>query len=120
MLKRLARIYGILLVILVIAGLSMERGHFLKLMNVNITLDILRIALAILLLYAGFRSRNASFVRSVISATGILYIGIGLLGLINGTLWGLLPDGLTFFDVLFHLGLGVIALRAAYLRPTPT
>jgi hypothetical protein len=43
---------------------------------------------------------------------GVLYIGMGFMGLLSSTIWGLLPNGLTGFDILFHLVAGIVAVLA--------
>lgn len=117
MYKRLSQILGAITAILVVAGLLMERGHFLALMNVNIALDLLRIPLAAALLYAGFGNASTGIARNTFGAVGIIYFIIGLLGLIDSTMWGLLPDGLTGFDQFFHLFVGLFAIWMAYIAP---
>ncbi|HYH75205.1 MAG TPA: hypothetical protein VD735_04565 [Candidatus Saccharimonadales bacterium] len=112
--KRLAQMFGILVAVLAVLGFFVEDGHLFGLMNANIVLDVLRVGLAGALLYAGFGRASDSFVHNVLAFTGVLYIGMAVLGLINSTLWGLLPSGLTGFDIIFHLGAGALATYAAF------
>jgi hypothetical protein len=105
---QLTRIFGVLLAVLVLAGLTMN-GHWLGLMNVDTALDLLRIVLAAAALYIGFVSRSFSQARSFLTATAVLYVAMALFGLISPTLFGLLPSGLTGFDIVFHLVTGILA-----------
>jgi hypothetical protein len=112
--KQLAKSFGILIAILAVGGLFVEDGHLFGFMNANLALDALRIVLAAALLYVGFGSASARAVRGVLGFTGILYLGMAVLGLADSTLWGLLPSGLTGFDIAFHLLAGAVATFAAY------
>lgn len=111
--RTLAQILGVTVATLAILGLFVTEGHLFKFMNADLVLDIVRIALAIALLYAGFGRRDNDAARGVLMLTGGLYIGLGLLGIINSTIWGLLPSGLTGFDIAFHLLTGVAAAAVA-------
>lgn len=110
--KTFVRIFAVIVTLLALVGLIAGEGHLLGFMNIDITLDILRVVLAGLLLYAGFFSSSTQSLRVALWVFTILYLGLGLLGLISPTLWGLLPSGLTAFDAIFHLGAGAIALVA--------
>lgn len=109
---QLTRIFGIVLTILVLAGLAMN-GHWLGLMNVDTVMDLLRIVLAAAALYIGFVSRSFSQARSFLTVTGVLFIAMAILGLISPTLFGLLPSGMTGFDIVLHLASGILATYAA-------
>lgn len=111
--KQLAQIFGILVAGLAVLGFFVEDGHLFGLMNANFALDMLRVVLATALLYAGFGPASAQTIRSVLMFTGVLYIGMALGGLISPTLWGMLPSGLTGFDIAFHLATGAVATGAA-------
>lgn len=118
--KQIAQILGILVAGLAVLGLFVENGHLFGLMNANIPLDMLRFVLAAALLYAGYSSVSPQAVRSVLMFTGVLYLGLALLGLISSTLWGILPSGLTGFDVVFHLVAGAIAAGSAIAAASST
>lgn len=111
--KRMAQIFGVLVAGLAVLGFFVEDGHLFGLMNANILLDVLRVGLAAALLYVGFGSAPAERIRGVLMFTSVLYVGMGVLGLISSTLWGLLPAGLTGFDIVFHLTTGLLAGIAA-------
>lgn len=106
--RRTARVLGVLVGGLAAAGLFVENRHLVNLMNVDLTLDLLRIPIAAALLYAGFKG-SLGLVRRVLLIVGVLYIGMGLVGLFDRELGGLLPTGLTGFDIAFHLLSGAAA-----------
>lgn len=112
MLRTLARILGIVVALLAIVGFFIEGEHLLGLMNVDLTLDVLRVVIAAALLYVGFGRASDSAVRAVVIVIGVLYVLMGLLAFADPTLFGLLPTGFTGFDIGFHLivGLGALAL----------
>ena len=114
MLRIVARVLGIVVAVLAIAGLFME-GHLFGLMNVDIAIDLLRVILAAALLYVGFADTSAGTLRAVVIVVGALYVVMGLLAFADRTLFGLLPSGLTDFDIGFHLVVGVGALALVFL-----
>ena len=109
---QLARIYGVLIGALGIMGLFVG-GHLFQFMNADSFLDLLRIVLAGILLYVGFSAVPDHVVNTALVGVGILYIGMGLAGLLASTIGGLLPSGLTGFDIAFHLTTGLLALAGA-------
>lgn len=109
---QLTRIYALLIAGLAVSGLFVN-GHLFDLMNVDPALDAIRVVLAAYLLYIGFVSKTRDLVTGGLFATGMLYIGMGVAGLISPTLAGLLPSGLTGFDIAFHLAAGGLALFAS-------
>jgi hypothetical protein len=116
---QLAKIYGILIGALGIVGLFVS-GHLFGIMNVDLTLDILRIVLAAYLLYAGFVSKSDRAVNGGLLVVGALYVVMGVVGLADSTLGGMLPAGLTGFDIVFHLLTGALAIYGGmYKRVTP-
>jgi hypothetical protein len=108
---QLVRIYGIFISALAFLGLFVS-GHLFALTNTDTVLDTVRIILAIYLLYAGFFARDDRTVNTALFTVGSLYVGLGVLGLISPTLGGLLPSGLTGFDIVFHLATGALAVYA--------
>ena len=118
MLRIIARILGIVVALLAIAGFFIEGEHLLGIMNVDITLDILRVVIAAALLYVGFGRSSAGALRAVVIIVGAMYVLMGLLAFADPTLFGLLPTGFTGFDIGFHLIVGLGSLLAAFLPAT--
>jgi hypothetical protein len=115
MLRIVARILGVIVLLLAIVGFFIEGDHLVDLMNVDIALDVLRLVIAAALLYVGFARVSASTVRTVVVVVGVLYVVMGLLAFTDRTLFGLLPTGFTGFDIGFHLVVGVGSLAAAFI-----
>jgi hypothetical protein len=109
--RLVAVVLGIAIGLLAIIGFFIEGDHLLGIMNVDLTLDILRLLIAAALLVVGLAPQvPLNVTRGVIVAVGVLYILMGLLAFADPTLFGLLPTGLTGFDVGFHLVVGLAAV----------
>lgn len=113
MLRNTARVLGILVGVLALAGFFVEGVHLLGIMNVDLTLDVLRVIIAGALLYVGFANTSASTLRTVIIVVGAAYVLMGVLAIFDPTLFGLLPTGFTGFDIGFHIIVGIGALALA-------
>src|SRR3954465_16009407 len=107
MLRNTARVLGVLVAVLAIAGFFVEGEHLAGFMNVDIVLDVLRVIIAVALLWVGFGRASASAVRTVLMIVGVMYVLMGVIALFDPTILGLLPTGFTTFDVVFHLVVGV-------------
>jgi hypothetical protein len=112
MVLMVAKMYGWLIALLGVLGLFVTDGHLFKLMNADMPLDILRLVLATTLLWAAY-GKKEDIARNALLLVGVLYVGMGIAALFDPELWGLLPTGLTGFDVIFHLVTGLAALGVA-------
>jgi hypothetical protein len=108
-----AAVLGILIGLLAIVGFFIEGSHLMGIMNVDIALDVLRAVLAIALLIVAFARVSHAAVRTVIIIVGALYVVMGLIAFGSPTLFGMLPTGLTGFDIAFHLVVGAAAIIIA-------
>jgi hypothetical protein len=108
---QLTRVLAVVVTVLAILGLFTS-GHLFAITSTDAWMDIARLGLAALLIYAGFFSKEESLLRSALSITGISYLAIGLLALVSSKAGGLLPAGLTGFDAFFHLATGALATWA--------
>ncbi len=115
MLKMTARVLGVVVAVLAIAGFFVEGDHLLGFMNVDLVLDILRVFIAAALLTVGFAPVDDRAVRVVLGVVGAMYVLMALLALIDPTLFGMLPTGFTPFDVVFHLVVGAGSVVLAVL-----
>lgn len=104
-----ARILAVVIAALAIAGFFIEDDHLLGIMNVDLPLDILRTVLVLALLIVGFLRVPTAAVRGVLLVIGALYVGMGIAGIADPTLFGMLPTGLTEFDIVFHIVVGIAA-----------
>ncbi len=109
--KAVAKLYGLMIGLLAIVGLFVS-GHLFKIANVDMVLDLARIIIAASLLYVGFSKADEKSAGSVVTAVGVLYVGMAVIALFSPTIFGLLPSGLTGFDVAFHAVTGLVALAA--------
>jgi hypothetical protein len=112
--RTIAIVFGLVVGVLGVAGLFVEGSRLLDLMNVDLPLDVLRLVLAAALLGAAFAMRRA--VRPLLIATGVLYLGMAAIALLDPTILGMLPTGFSGFDIAFHVVTGVVALVAGLLR----
>lgn len=112
---RLTRMFGILIAALAVMGLFVS-GHLFGIMNTDPALDALRVVLASVLIYIGFAVRDNNLAHVALLMVGLLYVGMALVGLVSPTLGGLVPSGLTGFDIAFHLITGAIATAAGLTR----
>lgn len=104
---------GSLLVVLTVAGFFLKQKHLLKLMNVDTTHSMLRLPLTAALLYGGTNT-DLKTTRKILLAVGLFYIAMGSAGAVDKKVGGLLPSGLTNFDIVYHfvVGAGAIWLGA--------
>jgi hypothetical protein len=111
-----ATVLGIVVGLLAIIGFFVEGEHLLGIMNVDLTLDILRLLIAAALLVVGLAPQvPAQATKAVIIVVGAMYVLMGLLAFADPTLFGLLPTGFTGFDIAFHLIVGIAALVIAFV-----
>lgn len=112
---RVAKMYTVLIGTLGVVGLFVS-GHLFQIMNVDVALDVTRLVLAALLIYAAFVARSERLSGTMLMMVGWLYIAMAVAGLFNPTLGGLLPSGLTGFDIAFHLAAGGLAIGTAMVK----
>lgn len=115
MLRTTARVLGVLVAVLALAGFFVEGEHLMGFMNVDIALDVMRVIIAAALLYAGFGRTSAGTIRTVLLIVGALYVIMGVIAIIDPTLFGMLPTGFTGFDVAFHLVVGIGSVGVALM-----
>jgi hypothetical protein len=115
MIRLVARVLGVVVALLAIAGFFVEGEHLFGLMNVDIVLDVLRVVIAAALLIVGFANVSLAATRAVVGVVGGMYVLMGLLAFADRTLFGMLPTGFTGFDIGFHLVVGLAALVLAVM-----
>jgi hypothetical protein len=113
MLRMIARVLGIVVAVLAIAGFFVEGEHLLGLMNVDMALDVTRVLIAAALLIVGFARVPLAAVRAVLIIVGAMYVLMALIAFADPTLMGILPTGFTGFDIGFHLVVGLGAIVVA-------
>jgi hypothetical protein len=115
--KRFAQILGVVLILVGLVGLLLGDKVWLGILNVDIVEDIVHLATGGLLAYVGFSQTDLSTARSVVLALGVVYLLVGILGFVVPMMFGLIPDGYTYFDDILHLALGVLGLAVALTSP---
>jgi len=114
--RMVAVVLGVVVGLLALIGFFIEGDHLLGIMNVDITLDVLRLVIAAALLVVGLApSVPLAATRGVIIAVGAMYVLMGLLAFADPTLFGMLPTGFTGFDIGFHLIVGIAAIALGAL-----
>lgn len=109
-----AKVVGIVVLVVGIVGLiagNPEDG-LLGLFNIDIVEDIIHLGSGGLLAYVGFKASNST-VKSVVTAIGVIYLIVGVVGFVLPKLFGLIPNGYSVADNILHLTLGALALFAA-------
>lgn len=110
-----ARVLAVLIGLLAVVGFFLEDELLLGIMNVDLPLDVARLVFAIALAAVGFAPAPLGAVRAVLFVVGLSYVLIGVLAFVDPTLFGVLPTGLTAFDIGFHLVFGVGSLVVAFV-----
>lgn len=110
--KTFASKFGAGLTILTLAGFtkSSRPKHLFGLMNVDTQHSLLRIPLTLALLHAASQQVPLRGTRAILSFIGGFYIAIGFVGMADKSAGGMLPSRLTNFDLVYHFGVGALAL----------
>lgn len=100
---------GSIVALLGVIGLLGGEGKIMAgSMNIDITLDIVRILLGGYLIYGSMRSLESE--KRAMEVFGVAYLAFFILGLFTPTLFGLVPNGLGWFDQLLHIGGGILGM----------
>lgn len=98
---------------LAVAGLVQKKKpkHVMD-MNADTNLSILRVPMTLALLYGGNPKTSSRVTRGILSGVGLAYLALGMAGLFDRKVGGMLPSKLTNFDLAYHfiVGLGALAL----------
>ncbi len=108
-----AQVLGVVLILIGVVGLLLGERLFLGILNIDIVEDAVHLITGGLLTYVGFSRVDLALARNVVLGLGVVYLLVGLLGIVMPTMFGLLPDGYTAFDNLLHLALGVLSIAVA-------
>jgi hypothetical protein len=107
----------LLLAVLGITGLFIEGDWLLGVMNVDLPIDLLRLAVVIAVLVPLLRKDAAEgALRAILVGVGALYLVMGLVALGDPTFGGIAPTGFTRFDIVLHLMLGAVLLAVGLVR----
>lgn len=114
----LAMIIGLFVAALGVIGLVSGEGQILEAMNIDLFLDISRIVLGGMLIWGSATSDYAS--RVTLGIFAVVYLAAFVVGLISPTLYGLLPNGLAWFDQTLNLIGGIATTAMAVSRQLRT
>ena len=116
MVRTYAGIVGVSLILIGVVGLVLGERSLLGVLNIDLLEDTTHLATGGLLAYVGFGQRDVGLARSVVGGLGVIYLLVGILGLIAPALFGLLPHGYSIVDNLIHLTAGVLSIAVAFLQ----
>ncbi|CAA9326195.1 MAG: hypothetical protein AVDCRST_MAG93-5971 [uncultured Chloroflexia bacterium] len=114
-----AKIIGAVVLVVGILGLLFGNPRILG-FNSDIVEDIVHLSTGAIMAYVGFAQRDNRLARTVVGALGVVYLVVGILGFVDPSLFGLIPNLYNLADNLLHLGLGVLGIIIGYFLPAAT
>jgi len=105
-----AKVAGVIIVLIGVGGLVLGERSLFNVLNIDIAEDMVHLVTGGLMAAVGFRGSNIA-VRSVVGGLGIVYLLVGVLGVLVPDMFGLLPSEYeTVMDNLIHWSLGVLGI----------
>src|SRR4028119_629330 len=86
-----ARIIGAVVLLVGILGILFGNPRILG-FNSDILEDIIHLGTGGLMAYVGFAQRDNRLARTVVGALGVVYLIVGILGFVDPSLFGLIPN----------------------------
>lgn len=118
----MGKLYALMLGIVLgshgLVGLFIEGEHLLAILNVDIFIDIVYLLMSLLLFFVALTDSSPGSLRGVLFLVGAGLLAIGGLGLLDDTVLGLMPTGLTLVDFFLFFGAGVVSVIMAVLPST--
>lgn len=109
-----AKVVGVSIVLIGVVGVLLGEQSLFGVLNIDIAEDVVHLVTGGLMAYVGFRG-SEKVVRSVVGGLGVVYLLVGILGVIVPDLFGLLPHEYeTVLDNLVHLTLGLLGMAVAF------
>ena len=116
MVRTYAKVVGIVIILIGVAGLIAGEAPLFGLVNIEIEEDLVHLLTGGIMAAVGFGVRDTNVVRSVVGIIGVVYLLVGLLGFVAPALFGLLPAyGYSVIDTLIHLALGLLGIGVAWV-----
>ncbi len=100
------------LAIVGIIGLFVGETQLWNFTNIDLAMDLVRLALAAVLFAALYRWAEIS-IRSALTAFGTVFLAMGILAALSSSIFGLMPHHLSSIDVAWHWIAGIVALVVA-------
>jgi len=109
-----AKVVGVTIVLIGVGGVLLGEKSLFGVLNIDIAEDAIHLITGGLMAAVGFRGSDSA-VRSVVGGLGVVYLLVGVLGLVVPDLFGLLPhEYKTVLDNLIHLSLGVLGITVGF------
>jgi len=109
-----AKVVGVTIVLIGVGGVLLGEKSLFGVLNIDIAEDAIHLITGGLMAAVGFRGSDRA-VRSVVGGLGVVYLLVGVLGLVVPDLFGLLPhEYKTVLDNLIHLSLGVLGITVGF------
>jgi len=109
-----AKVVGVTIVLIGVGGVLLGEKSLFGVLNIDIAEDIIHLVTGGLMAAVGFRGSDSA-VRSVVGGLGVVYLLVGVLGIVVPDLFGLLPhEYKTVLDNLIHLSLGVLGITVGF------
>ncbi len=109
-----AKVVGVTIVLIGVGGVLLGEKSLFGVLNIDIAEDAIHLVTGGLMAAVGFRGSDSA-VRSVVGGLGVVYLLVGVLGIVVPDLFGLLPhEYKTVLDNLIHLSLGVLGITVGF------
>jgi hypothetical protein len=109
-----AKVVGVTIVLIGVGGVLLGEKSLFGVLNIDIAEDAIHLVTGGLMAGVGFRGSDSA-VRSVVCGLGVVYLLVGVLGIIVPDMFGLLPhEYTTVLDNLIHLSLGVLGITVGF------
>jgi hypothetical protein len=113
----MGKLYALMLGIVLgshgLVGLFIEGEHLLAILNVDIFIDVVYLISAVLLLFVALTDSSPGLIRGSLLLVGVVLLAIGGFGLLDDTVFGLMPTGLTLVDFFLFFGAGAVSVILA-------
>ena len=113
----MGKLYALMLGIVLgshgLVGLFIEGEHLLAILNVDILIDVVYLLMSLLLFFVALTDSSPGTIRGALFLVGAGLLAIGGFGLLDDTVFGLLPTGLTLVDFFLLFGAGAISVIMA-------
>lgn len=115
MIRLYAKVVGITIILIGIGGLLLGNGSLFGVLNIDLAEDAIHLVTGSAMAAVGFFARDLRVVRAVVGGLGVVYLLVGIVGIFEPTLFGIIPNGYdTVLDNLIHLTLGVLGIAVGF------
>jgi NADH:ubiquinone oxidoreductase subunit K len=111
--RTLAQIVGGFVFVLGVGGLILGERQLANLMNIDLMLDLTRIALGAMLIGASFASEKT--LRAAFAIFGVVYLANFMVAIISPDMLGMLPSRFGPIDNLLHAAGGLAAIAISLM-----